>query len=150
MSFTRAARELHVTQPAISREIKALEEQLGVPLFRRINRTLQLTQAGEELYRVADEALALIDAAAERLTGAGSTLSVTTTTALASTWLVPRLSQFTRRNPDIDVCVAASNDYVDLDREHVDLALRFAAPWMDTPRGEHLVDYRTFPVGSPG
>ncbi|HEU0200292.1 MAG TPA: LysR family transcriptional regulator, partial [Burkholderiaceae bacterium] len=50
LSFTRAARELFVTQPAISREVKTLEAQLGTPLFRRVNRTLQLTEAGEQLY----------------------------------------------------------------------------------------------------
>src|SRR5512145_3004004 len=84
LSFTRAARELSVTQPAISREIKVLEEQLGQPLFRRVNRTLQLTQAGEELYRAVHEALALVDGATERLSSGGRTLAVTTTTALAS------------------------------------------------------------------
>ncbi len=57
LSFTRAAQDLFVTQSAISREIKTLEEQLGQPLFRRVNRTLQLTPAGEELYRIADETL---------------------------------------------------------------------------------------------
>ena len=63
LSFTRAAAELCLTQSAVSREIKKLEEQLGQPLFHRVNRTLQLTQAGAELYRTVDEALALIDAA---------------------------------------------------------------------------------------
>jgi LysR family transcriptional regulator, glycine cleavage system transcriptional activator len=150
LSFTRAARELNVTQPAISREIKALEEQLGQPLFRRVNRTLQLTQAGEELFRTADEALELLDAASERLAGAGRTLvSVTTTPALASTWLAPRLAQFARRHPDVDVRVVASNDMVDIAREHVDVALRYVPPWADVPHGDLLVDYATFPVCAP-
>lgn len=84
LSFTRAAQELHVTQSAISHEIKTLEEQIGKPLFRRAHRALQLTRAGEELYRAADEALALIDAAAGRVAESGKALAVSTTTALAS------------------------------------------------------------------
>ena len=79
LSFTRAAQDMFVTQSAISREIKTLEEQLGQPLFRRVNRTLQLTPAGEELYRIADETLAQLDAAVERIAGAGKLLAVTTT-----------------------------------------------------------------------
>ena len=150
LSFTRAARELNITQPAVSREIKALETQLGQPLFRRVNRALQLTQAGEELYRVADEALATIDTAAERLAGAGRTLvSVSTTPALASTWRAPLLPAFAHREPSVDVRVVASNDAVDLEREHLDLALRYVPPWIDTPSGERLVDYMIFPACTP-
>jgi LysR family transcriptional regulator, glycine cleavage system transcriptional activator len=150
LSFTRAARELNVTQPAISREIKTLEEQLGQPLFRRVSRALQLTQAGEELFHTADEALELLDAATERLAGAGRTpLAVTTTPALASTWLAPRLVQFARRHPDVDVRVLASNDMVDIAREHVDVAIRYVPPWADVPNGELLVDYAIFPVCAP-
>lgn len=149
LSFTRAARELHVTQPAISREVKALEEQLGQPLFHRAGRTLTLTQAGEELFRAADAALAAIDTAAERIAGGGGALSVSTTTALASLWLVPRITRFARLHPDVDVRVAASNDTVDLEREHLDLAIRYVPPWVDAPDDEPLVTYRQFPVCAP-
>ena len=78
LSFTRAAQDLFVTQSAISREIKTLEEQLGQPLFRRVNRTLQLTPAGEGLYRIADETLTQLDAEVERITGASKVVAVTT------------------------------------------------------------------------
>jgi len=138
-----------VTQPAISREIRTLEEQLGVPLFRRVNRALQLTQAGAELYRAVDEALALIDGATERLAGSSGALAITTTTALASLWLVPKLPGFARAHPDIDVRIAASNDMVDLRSEHLDIAIRFVLPGGDVPNGERLVDYKQFPVISP-
>src|SRR5438876_8688541 len=84
LSFTRAAHELFVTQPAISREVKTLEEQLGQPLFKRVNRALQLTDAGRELYRAADEALGILDTATARIGRTTRGLSVTTTTALAS------------------------------------------------------------------
>ena len=138
-----------MTQSAISREIKKLEEQLGQRLFHRVNRALQLTHAGEELYRATDEALALIDAATDRLTGAGRTLGVTTTTALASLWLVPRLRQFTHQYPGVDVRIAASNEMVNLEREQLDISIRYVPPGWDIPSGVRLVDYETFPVCSP-
>ena len=146
LSFTQAARERFVTQSAISREVKTLEEQLGQPLFLRVNRSLQLTRAGAELLRTAQEALAAIDAAAARLTAAGHQLAVTTTTALASTWLVPRLARFSRSHPEYDVRIAASNDYVDLEREHFDIAVRFVLAGSPPSGGEHLLDYYVFPV----
>lgn len=149
LSFTRAAQELHVTQSAISREIKTLEEQIGKPLFRRVHRALQLTHAGEELYRATDEALTLIDAAAHRVSESGKTLAVTTTTALASLWLAPRLPRFNRLHPGIDVRVVATNDKPDLEREQLDLAIRFVPRGADTPAGERLADCEIFPVCSP-
>jgi DNA-binding transcriptional LysR family regulator len=149
LSFTRAAQELFVTQPAISREIRTLEQQLGVPLFKRVNRALQLTDAGRELLRAADEALGVLDAATERIAGTKRRLSVTTTTALASLWLVPKLPHFMQRHPGIDVRVAASNDMVDIEREQLDLVLRFVPPWMDPPAGDPLIRYAIFPVCAP-
>jgi DNA-binding transcriptional LysR family regulator len=149
LSFTRAAQELFVTQPAISNEVRKLEEQLGRALFRRVNRTLQLTHTGEELYRAVDEALALIDATAERLAGNGTTLAVTTSSALASLWLAPRLPHFIRAHPGIDMRIAAINEMVDLEREHLDLAIQWVGPGADVPNGERLIDYKTFPVCSP-
>src|SRR5207248_2393414 len=110
LSFTRAAREQFVTQSAISRAIRTLEDQLGQPLFHRVNRALTLTHAGEELYRASDEALALIDTATDRLTGSAGALAVTTTTALASTWLVPRLPRSARyARPQTSVRTSGSN-----------------------------------------
>lgn len=149
LSFTRAAQELCVTPSAISREIRTLEQQLGTTLFSRVNRALQLTLAGQELFRAVDEALGLIDAAAVRVTGAATTVSMTTTVALASTWLVPRLPRFTGQHPEIDLRVVASNDMLDLDRERLDLAIRFRPFWAGTSPGEKLFDYQQFPVCLP-
>jgi LysR family transcriptional regulator, glycine cleavage system transcriptional activator len=149
LSFTRAAQELFVTQPAISREIKTLEEQLGLPLFNRANRTLQLTPAGEELLRVADDALAQLDAAVDRLAGAGTAVAVTTTSAFASLWLAPRLPRFNRQHPGIDVRVVAANDRPDLERDRLDIGVRVVLPGADSPEGEPLFDCRTFPVCTP-
>lgn len=149
LSFTRAAEELSVTQGAISREVRTLEEQLGQPLFVRNGRTLQLTQAGQALYEAVDEGLARIDAASARIAGASRSLAVTTTVALASTWLVPRLPRFAALHPDIAMRLFASNDALDLAREHLDLALRFALDGTPPPSAEKLLDYWQFPVCSP-
>ena len=129
--------------------MRTLEDQLGQALFHRVNRSLRLTHAGEALFRAADEALGLIDATAERLAGAERTLSVTTTPALASTWLAPRLPAFARLHPRTDVRLAATNDRFDLEREHLDLAIQFVPPWETAPEADLLVDYLQFPVCSP-
>ncbi len=151
LSFTRAARELHVTQSAISHGIKTLEHQLGRPLFRRMNRTLELTRAGRDLLDATEPALGLLDRAIERFAPAEQALAVTTTTSLASLWLAPRLARFTRLHPGINVRIAAVNDMVNLnlEREHIDVAIRFVHPGWDIPGGERLFDYQTFPVCSP-
>lgn len=149
LSFTRAAQELFVTQSAISREIKTLEEQIGKPLFRRVHRTLQLTHAGEELYRVTDEALALLDAATDRIAESREVLAVTTTTALASLWLLPRLPRFYHLHPALDVRITASNDKLDLEREQLDIAIQPVPHGGVVPNGEHLLDVDIFPVCSP-
>jgi DNA-binding transcriptional LysR family regulator len=149
LSFTRAAQELFVTQPAISREIKTLEEQLGQPLFRRVNRALQLTEAGQQLYRAADEALGILDAAIDRLASPGNTVAFTTTPAFASAWLAPRLPRFARLHPEIDVRLVASNEMLDLEREQLDLAIRYVPPGADIQKGELLLEYSQFPVCSP-
>ena len=149
LSFTRAAQELFVTQSAISREIKTLEEQIGKPLFRRVHRGLQLTRAGEELYRSVDEALALLDAATDRLGESGKTLAVTTTTALASLWLAPRLPRFNHLHPGTNVRITARNDKPDLEREQMDVAIWAVPRGADTPNGERLLDVDIFPVCSP-
>lgn len=149
LSFTRAAQELFLTQPAISREIKTLEDQLGQLLFNRVNRALQLTPAGEELYRIAEEAFAQLDAVIERIAGSGKTVAVTTTSALASLWLAPRLPRFNRAHPGIDVQVVASNDKPDLERDQLDVAIRVVLAGGDVPDGKPLLKCETFPVCSP-
>ncbi|HKO68970.1 MAG TPA: LysR substrate-binding domain-containing protein [Burkholderiaceae bacterium] len=149
LSFTRAAQDLFVTQSAISREIKTLEEQLGQPLFRRVNRTLQLTPAGVELYRLADSALAQLDAGVERIAGASKVVTVTTTTGLASLWLTPRLLRFNRAHPGIDVRVVASNDKPNLERDQLDIAIRFVLADGDAPNSEPVFDCKIYPACSP-
>ncbi len=151
LSFTRAAHELSLTQSAVSREIKTLEVQLGQPLFRRLNRGLRLTDAGQGLHRAVGEALKLIDEATDRLatSSGGETLAVTTSAPLASTWLVPKLPRFTRLHPEVDVRSVAADQSLELERERLDLAIRWAPPGSDIPGGELLFDVEMFPVCSP-
>jgi DNA-binding transcriptional LysR family regulator len=105
ISFTQAAQELSLTQSAVSREIKTLEDQLGQRLFTRINRGLRLTDAGQLLYRAVGAALTLIDEATDRLVALeeAERLTVTTSVPLASMWLVPKLWRFVRLHPEVDV-----------------------------------------------
>ena len=151
LSFTRAAQELFLTQSAISREIKTLEEQLGQLLFIRVNRGLRLTDAGQVLYRAVGEALTLIDEATDRLalsTGT-ETLTVTTSVPLASMWLVPKLRGFVRLHPEVDVRSVAADQRLDLDRERLDIAIRWAPAGSLVPGGEPLINVEIFPVCSP-
>ena len=138
LSFTRAAQELFITQSAISHEVKALEQQLGTPLFRRANRALQLTDAGRELLHAVDEALSLVDAAAARISGTTKAFTVTTTVPLASLWLGPRLARFTRQHPDRSMRVVASNDVLDIEREGIDVAIRYLRRGAASAGGEKL------------
>jgi LysR family transcriptional regulator, glycine cleavage system transcriptional activator len=150
LSFTHAAQELSFTQSAVSREIKTLEDQLGEPLFTRINRGLRLTDAGQVLYRAVGEALTLIDEATDRLAASrgGETLTVTTSVPLASMWLVPKLRSFIRLHPDVDVRIVAADQRLDLERERLDIAIRAAPPGLSVPGGEPLFDVEMFPVCS--
>src|SRR5216110_2045791 len=97
LSFTKAGQELFLTQSAVSRQIKDLEDQLGVPLFERRHRALALTDAGRQFYASAAQVLATMRTATEHLraqSGRRRPLSVTTTNSLASLWLIPRLAGF--------------------------------------------------------
>jgi len=130
LSFTKAAEELFITQSAVSRQIKALEDHLGVVLFERRPRSLVLTEQGQALYGIAADALDRLQTAVDRLRTDGRTrqLSITTTTGFASLWLIPRLRRFTSLHPDIDVRISATTDIINLERTLVDLAIRYCPP----------------------
>jgi LysR family glycine cleavage system transcriptional activator len=127
LSFTKAGAELFLTQSAVSRQIQALEDDLGVKLFERRPRALLLTESGQTLYRTAQDALQRLHDGAEKLRGAAAVRSVTVTTTpgLAALWLIPRLTGFTRAHPGVDVRISAGNDIVHLERAAVDLAIRY-------------------------
>jgi len=127
MSFSRAADELHVTPAALSFQIKSLEQHLGQPLFRRLNRAVEITEAGRALAPgTADGFRALTAAwrAARRLQD-NTTLNVTAGPAFTAKWLAPRLYEFARAHPEIDLRFTAALRMMDLARDEVDVAIRF-------------------------
>ena len=152
LSFTKAGEELHLTQSAVSRQIKELEDQLGAALFERRHRALALTDAGQQFYPVAAQVLAIMRSATDRLRAAAGTKSlyVSTTAGFASLWLIPRLAGFARSHPGVDVRISADVRIQDLDRDGVDVAVRYCPPAI---AGEDAVRLfageRVFPVCSP-
>jgi len=151
LSFTRAAEELFITQSAISRQIQALEERLGVALFVRRSRGLALTEAGEQMFRAADKALRTLREAIDRITPGTAQKMVTVTSSMAfcSLWLIPRLAGFRRMHPDVDVRIAANNQLLDLDRERIDLAVRYCPARVAPVGSVRLFGEEILPVCSP-
>jgi DNA-binding transcriptional LysR family regulator len=127
LSFTRAADELHVTQAAISHQVKGLEERLGVKLFRRLPRRLLLTDEGQALLPDLHDAFNRLALAVERISArsAVGTLTVSSMTTILMTWLVPRLPRFQAAHPEIDVRLMTTQRLVDFSREDIDAAIRF-------------------------
>ena len=152
LSFTRAAEELFLTQSALSRQMQTLEEQLGMPLFERRHRQLLLTEAGQMLQATAKAVLDELTqaVAAIRRDEAAQPLTVSTNQPFASLWLIPRLSRFRERHPGIDVYISADNRIVDLERERIDLAVRYCSEAMAPPGSPRLFGEKLVPVCSPG
>ena len=151
LSFTQAAQELFITQSAVSRQVKALEDALGVALFERHHREIRLTDAGQRMFRSATEALRLLTDTAEGIRGAGAAKSVTVscTMGFASLWLVPRLMDFRDEHAEIDIRIAANNRIIDIDREHIELAVRYGPPDVVPAGAVKLFGEEVFAVCSP-
>jgi LysR family glycine cleavage system transcriptional activator len=150
-SFSKAAEELNVTPAAISHQIHALEEDLGVQLFRRLNRQVELTPSARVLLPGLTEAFAGIRGAVRRLRAHNDTgtLTVTASPSFAAKWLVLRLHRFQENWPEIDVRISASDEVVDLNRGDFDIAIRYGAgryPGLDV---ELLLRNEVFPACSP-
>ena len=130
LSFSEAAEELFVTQSAISRQIKGLEDELGAALFLRGTRHVELTQSGQLLLRTVEASLPRIDASVRQIrqTRSRKRVSVTTFASFGSLWLLPRIEAFQREHPDIDIRVSAGDTIADLDDPELDLALRYCSP----------------------
>lgn len=129
LSFTAAPEELCITQSAVSKQIKGLEDALGAPLFLRSGKGLSVTPQGRELYEAARASLGQLASAVDRLLAVDrQSVAVTTTPSFAALWLAPKLAAFQRLEPAIDVRVDASEARVNLEREGIDLAVRLS-PW---------------------
>lgn len=150
-SFTRAAEELHLTQSALSREIKKLEQEIGTALFERGRRGLELTQAGETLHVTVRNVLREVAqvVAGIRARAGAHRLTVSTTVPFASLWLVPKLARFRSRHPDIEVFVSADNRLIDLERSEVDIVVRFTQAARVPQDAIRLFGERIVPVASP-
>jgi DNA-binding transcriptional LysR family regulator len=151
-SFTRAAEELHLTQSALSRQVAAIEEALGVALFTRKHRALVLTPEGEAFHREITTHLQAIARAAESVGSERRSpgLTVTTTVSFASLWLIPRLARFRAKQPDVEVYVSADDRTVDLARGEVDVAIRYVGQDSRLPAGAlSMFGERMLPVVAP-
>ena len=150
-SFTRAAEELCVTQGAVSQQVKALEQGLGLKLFNRERQRLVITEAGRDYLLTVRDALDRIAVGTERLLKrqTAGVLTVSTSPDFAAKWLVHRLGHFAEAHSEIDLRVSATLHHVDFAREEVDLAVRHGDgnwPGLDTVQ---LSDEKLFAVCSP-
>jgi len=151
LSFRAAAEELHLTQPAISRQIRGLEDELGAPLFLRGTRHVELTGAGASLLRSVAPLLDRLDASVRQIRASQGRrqVSVTTFPSFASLWLLPRLQDFQNAHPGVDIRISANDQMADLDDPELDLALRYCHP-DDAPAGSALMFGEVLtPVASP-
>jgi LysR family glycine cleavage system transcriptional activator len=151
LSFLKAAEELHVTPGAVSQQVKALEEELGVTLFRRLPRGVLLTDAGQLYGKKLGEIFDHIRRATAEIRSERdlSGLTVSTMLTFAARWLIPRLSHFNLVHPDITVRVLADGRLTDFATEDVDLALRYGAGNYPGLHVELLFPETVFPVCSP-
>ena len=149
LSFTKAAEELFLTQSAVSRQIQQVEAHLGVALFERRHRALALTEAGSVMQRAVVDCLERLRDATTRVRGTATVrhVAITCTPGFASLWLIPRLTRFTAQHPAVDVRISATLELVDLQRQQVDLAVRFVPTRQGD--GAPLFEESVLPVCSP-
>ena len=150
-SFTRAAEEMSISQPAISHAMRELEGELGVTLFQRRHKGVETTDAGRHLYEQVSLGLTLIDQALGevRAMTAGPQVTLAVSTATATWWLLPRIARFKQQHPDIELrCITTDTD-LDLGRERVDLAITLGTGDFPQHQRWHFVDEEVFPVCSP-
>jgi LysR family transcriptional regulator, glycine cleavage system transcriptional activator len=151
LNFRAASEEMALTQSAVSRQIQALEQEVGASLFLRHTRAVELTSAGAQLLMAVSQSLPRIDSAVRQIRQSAGRRSVALTTfaSFASMWLIPRLEQFQRDHPDIDIRIDASDATLDLEVSDVDLALRYG-PMANMPQhATRLFGEQLTPVVSP-
>ncbi len=150
-SFTRAASELLVTPAAVGQQVRQLEDFMGVRLFRRENRALVLTPAGESCLPGIQEGFSRIAAAVAQVRpqSRSGRLALSVAPSFAAKWLLPRLGDFEARHPSVDVHVDASMALAGFDDGRVDAAIRYGAGHYPGLRIERLMGEEVFPVCSP-
>ena len=151
LNFRAASEELALTQSAVSRQIQSLEEDVGVSLFLRHTRAVELTSAGAQLLRAVMPSLERIDGVVRmiRQSAGRKSVAISTWASFASMWLIPRLEAFQREHPDIDIRIDATDTSVDLETTDVDLALRYSMPAHVPAQARRLFGEQLTPVISP-
>ena len=151
LNFSEAAEELHVTQSAVSRQIKGLEDELGAPLFTRGTRHVELTASGTALLRVVAPWLDRLDAGVRQIRQSRGrrVVQLSTFPSFASLWLLPQMEAFQRENPDLDIRVSATDRMVDLEELDLDIVLRYCSPQTAPPGAHRLFGEVITPVISP-
>jgi LysR family transcriptional regulator, glycine cleavage system transcriptional activator len=151
LNFTHAAQEMGVSRVAVSRQIADIEAAINQKLFTRNHRNVELTAAGKSLAASISPAFNMISDGLALVRGGTSVnrLSLTTTTAFATYWLMPRLVDFSRNHPEIEVNLVVSDKYLDLESERIDVAIRYDRTPPKIGRVTRLLQERIFPVYSP-
>ena len=151
LSFTKAASELFVTQSAVSRQVRQLEERLGVRLFERRTRAVRLTEAGYRYYTELAPLLKKIGELTSQIAAAPTVKRVRVTTSLtfSSLWLVPRLADFQAQHPEIHVHIVADNTMRDIARDDFDLGIRYCGRDAAGPGAIELFGEQLTPACSP-
>ncbi|WP_419904370.1 transcriptional regulator GcvA [Kiloniella sp.] len=151
LSFTAAGLELNVTQGAVSRQIRQLERYLGKTLFARVNPNIHLTPTGAQYYQTVRSSLEDVASATGEIIQwqGGRQLTVATTYAMASLWLLPRISRFKKRYEDLDIRILASDAQQDFKYPEFDVGLFYARSFPPNLKITPLFDEEVFPVCSP-
>ena len=147
-SFTRAAEELHVTQGAVSRQVKALETRIGVALFERNGRGVALSLEGRVLAGAATNALEQLGEAISKLTAPPGMVTLSMLPSIATCWMAPRMSDFALAHPEIELRLSASRHLVDFQREGIDAAIRYGRGGWPDLHAERLATETLSPVCS--
>lgn len=150
LSFTKASEELNVTRVAVSQQIKSLEGYLEVQLFHRLHRSLRLTRAGEQYFRAISDALQSILSATYEVQRSSRRdgVTVTASTGFATYWLLPRIGEFRKLHPDIDIQLLIADSYLDLSAQEVDVAIRYGDGVWPNVDATFLLQETIFPVCS--
>lgn len=150
LSFQAAARQLFVTPAAVSHQVKHLEAYLGVKLFHRRNRAVELTAEGATLAASLGELFGRLDLALDRTTAPKAAhLRISTMESFAAKWLAPRLHRFHRDCPDIKVRIETGNEHADFVRDGIDVAIRYGTGGYTGVFSEQLMAAPVFPVCAP-
>lgn len=149
LNLHRAAEELGVTPGAVSQQIRALETNLDLPLFERLHKGLRLTAAGQQLYATSSQVLQLLQGTVDRLPSPRQMVRITAAPTLCTRWLVPRLSTFYERYPNVGVLIDASVQYINLADEPFDVAIRHGRNCAESAQHELMFPDEVVAVCAP-